>query len=108
MLFEHKDEVFQKLLEETEEWRMEELQNQNRRQMDGSKNIDGNSRMYGNQGSPVRNSVAKDENMRLSGSPNPIKSPGRIPPMGVFTVTSPERERERERERDRERDRAAM
>jgi histone deacetylase 6 len=83
MLLEHREQVFAKLLDDTEEWRVA-----NRRSTEPVviKTTDQTAQSF----TPVN---IIDQSSRLSPSPNPMTSPGRVPPMGVFSVTSPDKEK---------------
>lgn len=124
MLLEHKGQVFDKMLKETEEWRVDRGGGRNEpvvaapvqspvvsRVENGDENSNGDANQdvaatrttelnpeTTSLNTPISPSQVKIES-RLSASPNPMgPSPNRgsVPPMGIFTVTTPERiERER-------------
>jgi hypothetical protein len=112
MLLEHREQVFQKIKEETEDWRSSNQEGPNpatpvtptaaeinNGTTDSAFPIEVKPDIGGVPGEPLKTpgTPSQIKSERMSASPNPVRSsPGRIPPMGMFTVTSPERlERER-------------
>jgi histone deacetylase 6 len=103
MLLEHKAAVFQKLRDETADWRSENPKRPNGDhslpdvEMDGvdpvtprpasSPETAGRDRRFS---TPIKDGA---EGADAGGSPTAAKleSPGRLPPLGVFSVTTPER-----------------
>jgi histone deacetylase 6 len=110
MLLEHKDAVFQKLQDETAEWRSENSKRLNGGYHSPTKvdmDIDrvdpvtprleiASPETAGREprlSSPVKEGSETANARGVSGSPNATKyeSPSRLPPLGVFSVTTPER-----------------
>jgi len=96
ILLEQKDAVTKKLLEKTQSWRDERTQQAKTKTKQEEEQQRGEGARYFSPASqsatatlhnemhmPVRNSP--------SASPNPLKSPVRLPPLGFFGVTSPDR-----------------
>jgi hypothetical protein len=101
MLVQHHGQVFEKLLEESAEWNSEGP-NKGLETPVTKMETDGlaiGTDLYPSD--PMDSLVAssqlpniKDERSsphRLTAGPNPMKSPNRMPPLGTFTVTTPDR-----------------
>jgi len=114
MLLEHKSAVFQKLRGEAADWHSENAKAVNgghsptraaaQLEMDGVDPVTPRLEISSPEtagreqrlSTPVKDGPIKEEHANsrgLSGSPNPSKyeSPSRMPPLGVFSVTTPER-----------------
>jgi len=109
MLLEHKDAVFQKLQDETGEWRSENTKRLNGGYHSSTKadmDIDGGDPVTprleisspetaGRErpSTPVKEGSETANAGGVASSPNATKyeSPSRLPPLGVFSVTTPER-----------------
>lgn len=113
MLLEHKHTVFNKLLEEVEDWKAQAGKQLNghvyspERMMESKVSMTDMDRS--SVSSPIKEVSTPDRlgriqrlgtpgnedrslTARLSGSPNPATySPGRMPPLGVFSVTTPDK-----------------
>jgi hypothetical protein len=102
MLAQHRSEVMKKLIEGMEEFKIETahptsepMDTKDETQTAISANDNNDDMIDGGMTSSTPVIAIKDEDIasprRVSASPHPMRSPHRMPPVGTFTVTTPDR-----------------